>query len=244
MTRLAHVGRTLLATLRLCLANQFRYPLEWITQTISNLGLLMLLIFGLRHAFGVQDANNTGATLLFSLVAMAGLQGPVRYLENKSGDLEDLFLTPLPAPVLLFCHATAQLVLMMINVIFCYVALVMVFHLPFMMLAYMLQGVPAVFLGMLGFGYLLAGLQLLFKRLGGLMNLLAALLVALAFVPQGWLKHLVWVSPYVSGLLALRGGTSAMLSAYGLGLVQLTLGLIAFGLAERAMVHLGLSGMR
>lgn len=236
--------RVLWSTMRLSVANQFRYPVEWITGTISTLGALLLLVYGTQQAFSHEEATRTGTALLFSFIALAGMQGPVRYLENKSGDLEDVFLTPTPASVLLFCHALSYLMVMFVNISVCYLVLALVFHLPLHGLRDIVSAAPPVFIGTLGFGYLLAGLQLLFKRLGALVSLFSVALLSLAFTPPGWLSHVVWISPYVSGLLALRGGAVAMLGSYLLGGTQLLLGLALFWLAERAMVRLGWSGIR
>ena len=108
------------------------------------------------------------------------------------------------------------------------------------------------FVGIVGFGYAVAGLALVYKQISALLQVLQFVFLAIAFVPLSvapWLEF----APVVKGIDMIRLGLvdGVALGAFGVrdwaslalnGVVYLALGLLAFDLAERRARSRGLMG--
>ena len=108
------------------------------------------------------------------------------------------------------------------------------------------------FVSVVGLGYMVAGLALVYKQISALLQVMQFVFLAFAFVPLSvapWLE----LAPVVKGIDMVRLGLvdGATLASFGArdwvsllvnGVVYLTLGLLAFWLAERRAVNRGLLG--
>lgn len=173
--------------------------------------------------------------------------------EATRGTLEQLAMSPVGLRTILAARMVGTI---LVNLVIVAVMLTLTmltagqwlsFDLPLLALVL----VPT-FVGIVGLGYAVAGLALVYKQISALLQVLQFVFLAFAFVPLSvapWLE----LAPVVKGIdmirLALVDG--APLQAFGLrdwvslalnGAVYLGLGLLAFGLAERRATARGLLG--
>ncbi len=178
------------------LIRKIRSPVELITETLAAYVFLTVAIMAASGR--AVTSGDAADELLFSLACvffcMGALQGVVRIVteEPGSGVVEQLSSSSIPLWRIALIRDIASLANFLPNiaVIIVAVSLTTGARMPPPKLSAL---VPLILmrLGMLGIGYVLGGIALLAKRIGGLVNLISMGLFAVAFVPVDAKKGLV-----------------------------------------------------
>lgn len=218
---------------------ELRYPGAYFANLVSTALFLALLVLGGR-ALQV-DGGETALFLAF--VALAGLQGPARALEDASSDAEELYLYPFPPLFLIFAHTASLALRTLLNFSLVYLMLTWPLSLPLKGLLQVWSYAPLALVAGFGPGLLLGGLTLLLKRTGTLVNLLAIVVLGSAFLPPAILNLVAPYSPFMAVLGLTRGRADAM-AVMGLSLIHLAIGCLAYYACERLVFRMGLSGVR
>jgi len=252
------------AEIKLALIKMRRYPL----QTLSSLIVLYILFTGLFYG---SRAISTGDLLppseglagqaivgfflwylaLFAIDSMSQAIGE----EAQTGTLEQFYLARWDFAVMLFFRFLASLVASMVMAIPLFLLLKLSTGATTRLdpiWALLIVGTTTV--GLCGFGYLLAGLTLLFKRLGNAISIVQFGLLFLALTPlerlSPPLQFIASTLPLAQGVkllrIALDQGSSLsipllqMLLLIANSLAYLTIGLLWFRRAEKVAREHGL----
>jgi len=133
--------------------------------------------------------------------------------EISAGTLEQLSMSPATVGLLLFGRVMTNLIITTLQVV---VMGTIVLSLLNVRISWRIEALPALlitFIGILGFGYIVAGATLLFKQLESLTNLLNNALAFLngAFLPisamPAWLASISMTLPSTSGIIVIRAIT-------------------------------------
>ena len=146
--------------------------------------------------------------------------------EAQTGTLEQLYMSPSPSQLMVLGRSLASMVSATVQVLFTTVIIFVLFQLQLPLTWEMLPVLLITIVGLLGFGYVVGGLTLVFKHVGPLANIMQnALLIANGtFLPvslmPAWLGTTVMFFPSTLGIILLRrvvldGDSLAMLRADG-----------------------------
>ena len=236
-----------------------RYLPNTISLIVTFYAIFLMLFLGISV---IGDPASADANLRFVIVSNAfwflllmgaSSMGWEITTEATRGTLEQLAMSPMGLRLILFTRMLGTLVVYLaITVLMLFLTMLtagqwLSFDLP--LLAAVL--IPT-FVAVIGLGYVVAGLALVFKQISALLQVLQFVFLAFAFVPLSaapWLE----LAPVVKGIDMVRsalidGATLAdfaardWLSLAANGTVYLLLGLLAFGLAERRATGRGLLG--
>ena len=185
--------------------------------TLMSMLSLSLIFLGINFMLGNGHLNQQvmASTLLgyliwfFAITAIENMSYGLRD-EMQCGQLEQLYMSPAPAQVVLLGRAFSNLIVTMVMVIIMALVMITLFGIPMPM---RLEGVPVFVLtliGLYGFGYALGGATLVFKQTGPLSNMLtnALLFTNGAILPvdrlPDWLQTVAKLLPSTQGILVLR----------------------------------------
>ena len=180
--------------------------------------LSMSFIFlGINFMIGNGQVNSAvmASTLLgyltwfYAVTAIENMSWNLRE-EMQCGQLEQLYMSPAPAQVLILGRAFSTLLVTTVMVLMMALAMIILFGVAMPM---RLEGLPVLALtltGLYGFGYALGGATLVFKQTGPLTNLLtnALLFTNGAILPvdrlPDWLQTIAKMLPSTQGIIVLR----------------------------------------
>lgn len=218
---------------------EVRYPVVFLSNVVSTALFLTLLLLGGR-AIGVGGIEGA---LFITFIILAALQAPQRALEDNSAEPEEVYLYPIPPIATLIFQAIGLAVRTVFSFTIVYLALLFPLHLPTSILIDLWIYAPVAFLAGLGPGLLLGGFSLLFKRTGALVNLMAIIVLAGAFLPSSLMSSVGSYLPFsvVQGLM--RGTTDIGTVAVVCG-VFLSLGTLGYAFLERLVIRMGFSGIK
>jgi len=236
-----------------------RYLPNTISLVVTFYVIFLAMFLGISV---VGDPATTEANLRFAIVGNAfwffllmgvSSMGWELTTEATRGTLEQLAMSPVGLRAIL---AARMIGTILVNLVIVAAMLTLTMLTAGQMLSFDLPLLALVlvptFVGIVGLGYAVAGLALLYKQISALLQILQFVFLALAFVPLAvapWLEF----APVVKGLDMIRQGLvdGVALSAFGMrdwaslalnGVAYLALGLVAFSLAERRARSRGLMG--
>jgi ABC-2 type transport system permease protein len=187
-----------------------RYWLESIATWIGYIIVFVAIFFGIQlitAGVGVsewgQEAAIRYAIWVLCLTAVVGLPERIQE-EAMTGVLEQRFLAPKGGISNLIMSHIAELFLWSFGTTLAFFAMVFVSGTPVVLDWGILPVVLLVLLGIEGVGFLLAGLALLFKRIGAVTQLLQMALLGLALLPADRLpntwQQVIQTLPLAAGL--------------------------------------------
>ena len=236
-----------------------RYLPNTISLIVTFYAIFLAMFLGISV---IGDPASADANLRFAIVSNAfwflllmgaSSMGWEITTEATRGTLEQLAMSPMGLRLILLARMLGTLaVYLVITVLMLFLTMLtagqwLTFDLP-LLAAVLLP----TFVAVIGLGYVVAGLALVFKQISALLQVLQFVFLAFAFVPLSvapWLE----LAPVVKGIDMVRFALvdGATLTDFGLrdwlslaanGTVYLLLGLVAFGLAERRATGRGLLG--
>jgi ABC-2 type transport system permease protein len=192
------------------------YKFNQLTSLLTLGFIFCVIVFFMGN--GVLEADRIASALIGYLVwmyvvaALSDLTYGLR-AEISAGTLEQLAMSPAPVGLLLFGRVMTTLIITTLQV----VAMgLIVLSLLDVRISWRIEALPALlitFLGILGFGYLVAGVTVLFKQVESLTNLLSNALAFLngAFLPisamPAWLASISMTLPSTLGIMVIRAIT-------------------------------------
>lgn len=191
-------------SLRLATLHYVRYPVEWLSNYVGGAVLLIGVLLGGKMALHYDVAEKATA-LLFSFVTITALQSPLKFLEGRVSEVEEVHLYPVSAPGMLVLYGLASSAAMYVNLFLLYAGLITVLHLPIIGMARLAYYLLPAYGSMVGLGLILAGLQVLFKRLGALPNFVSILLLTASFSPPQALRGIGEAVPVAQAFLGVQG---------------------------------------
>lgn len=229
--------------LRNRMLEESRYPLQFITNYASFFLLGVLLALGSIAIQGGGTVEVNTASFFLAFMAGGALNLPLDVLSGNKTRLEEFYLKPLPSiPYLLTIAAGRSVETVSTLVLFVLVLSIINRSSQDSALALAIIGFPTYF-SMWGLGLALAGVRLLFHKIGNLPQLLMLVLLGTALAASiSTLKSLALFSPFAAGLLYLRTGQIDFLHFSASCLVSLTVGVLVFLWGERTMLKRGLVG--
>lgn len=247
------------ANLRKVVTEMVRYLPNTLSLFVTFYAIFLFMLLGVRVVGdpAAADANIrfviVGNAFWFLLLLGVSSMGWELTTEATRGTLEQLYMTTTPAWYILLARMVATL-LVNVVIISAMVALSMLtarqwLHLDLLAVAAIL---PAVLLGVIGLGFLVAGLAIVYKQIQALLQVVQFVFMAMAFVPLSaapWLE----AAPAVKGIDMARqvladGRALASFaladwaSLVGAGVAYLAVGWLVFRACERRAMARGLLG--
>ena len=249
----------LLANLRKVATEMRRYLPNTISTVITFYAIFLALFLGITvlgasddAATNVQYAIVSTALWFLALMAMQGIGWEIT-LEATRGTLEQLYMSPIGAWRILLARMVGT-VLVNLVIIVLMVSLSMLTARQWLNLdlVTLLPILLLTIIGMLGVGFMVAGLSLIYKQVDSLLQIAQFVFLALVAVPLSALP-LLELAPVVKGADMVRGvmvegrsltGFSGLdwLSLAVNAAVYFLLGLFLYKRAERRALNRGLLG--
>lgn len=187
------------------------------TNTLISLVTLALIFLGIAYFMqgGVFDADYMTSTLLgyvtwmYTALAISDMSNGLSR-EMQTGTLEQMSMSPVPVAIILLGRVLANLIITTLQVAIMVGSMMLVFGIRFPL---RWQGVPVLtitWLGILGFGYLIAGAMLILKQVAALAGFLNNMLAFFngSFLPiaalPAWLAAIARILPSTQGIEVLR----------------------------------------
>ncbi len=236
-----------------------RYLPNTISMIITFYAIFLLLFLGIQVVGAPGAAGESTRYLIVSmvlwflaLVAMQGIGWEIT-TEATRGTLEQLYMSPVPTWRILFARMVGE-VLANLVVLFLVMALAMLTARQWLVfdLATLLPLFLLTILGMIGVGFLVAGLALVYKQIQAFLQIAQFIFMAMVAMPVTlslWLEAL----PVLRGATMIRRAMTEGVSLLGftgfewllLGLnsvLWLGLGVVVYRAAERRAMNRGLLG--
>ncbi len=192
---------------------QWSYKFNMLMSMLS----LSFIFLGINFMMGNGQLNQQilASTLLgyliwfYAITAIENMSYGLRD-EMQCGQLEQLYMSPAPAQVLLLGRSLSTMIVTTVMVCIMALAMIALFGIPMPM---RWEGLPVfglTLLGLYGFGYALGGATLVFKQTGPLSNLLtnALLFTNGSILPvdrlPDWLQTVARLLPSTQGIIVLR----------------------------------------
>jgi len=170
-----------------------RYPINTITGLFISYLFFIAIFFGAKAVIGGNIPLNFGDTVrgimigylmwLFALSAIQNMGSEISE-EALTGTIEQIYLSP-GGPIYLLLSRTLTEVastIIFLPIIFYILQFSTGIYLEFH-LGSILPILILIFIGLCGFGFILAGMTLIFKRIGVLLEIIPILLLVLAMIP-------------------------------------------------------------
>lgn len=169
-----------------------RYLPNTISEFITFYAIFLLLFLGIQ---AVGDPGTADANIRYVIVSNAfwmllvlSFMTMASEIANEAirGTLEQLYMSPVPAWQIVFVRAVSSILIYLVLVILVVVAAMLTSGqwLSFSVPAALLLGIPTL-ASVLGLGFIGAGLALVFKQIGSLLQIGQFFLMAMAFAPVG-----------------------------------------------------------
>ncbi len=247
----------LLANLRKVATEMRRYLPNTISTVITFYAIFLMFFLGIQ-VLGTPESAETNtqyvivstALWFLALMAMQGIGWEIT-LEATRGTLEQLYMSPIGAwRILLARMVGTVLVNLLIIVLMLFLSMATARQWLNFDLVTLLPVLLLTITGMLGVGFMVAGLSLVYKQVDSLLQIAQFVFLALVAVPLSALPEL---APVVKGADMVRGvmveGTPltgfSVLDWISLGLnaaAYFLLGIFLYGRAERRAMNRGLLG--
>lgn len=236
-----------------------RYLPNTISTIVTFYAVFLLMFLGIQLVGSPESASGDTRYLIVSVVlwflAILAMQaiGFAITQEATRGTLEQLYMSPVPAWWILLSRMLGTVA---VNLVMVGVMLALAMLTARELLTFDLMTLVPLFAitiaGMIGVGFVVASLALLYKQVDALLQIGQFLLMALVAVPVS-LSPLLELAPVVRGTSMIRDAMTlgAQASDYGpaaWGLLlantalSLVIGFAVYGWAERRAMHLGTLG--
>lgn len=230
------------------------YKFSLLTQLLG----IMMIVIGIMFFVGQGEitAEQVSMTLIGFIITFYAMEtistmSWALMTEAQAGTLEQMYMSPAPPQMIILGRSLASLVSGTIQMALVLFAMLLLFQQP---LPLSLEAVPVILItmfGLLGFGYLIGGLTLVFKQVGPIANIMQNILLMVngTFLPVAlmptWLGTLSMALPSTVGIIltrrvVLEGETLGMLWADGSlqfllahSLVTFVAGWVLYGICER-----------
>lgn len=236
-----------------------RYLPNTIAMVITFYAVFLFMFLGVRF---VGDPNAAADNIRYLMVAngfwfllLMGVQsmGWELSAEALRGTLEQLYMSTVPPYLILLFRMIAT---MLINTVLLSVLMILSMLTAGQWLtvdaATLLLVLPPTFLAVMGLGFMVAGLTIVYKQVGAFLQLLQFVLMAFAFVPLTAVP-LFELAPTAKGIDMVRQAMAAgtplasftgldWATLFGTGVFYLVLGLGVYLLFERRAMTRGLLG--
>jgi len=256
---LAAFGNVAVANLRKVVTEMVRYLPNTISLLVTFYAIFLFMLLGVRVLGdpAAADANIryviVANAFWFLLILGVSSMGWEITTEATRGTLEQLYMTTMPAWFVLLSRMVATLAVN-VALLVAMVALSMVtarqwLNLDLVAVAAIL---PATLLAVVGLGFMVAGLAIVFKQIQAMLQIVQFVFMAMAFVPIS-AAPVLELAPAVKGIDMARqvlaeGRALASFAAtdwfslLASGVTYLALGLLVFRLCERRAMTRGLLG--
>ncbi len=236
-----------------------RYAPDTIGLLITFYAIFLLLFLGIQ---AVGDPSTADASIQYVIVSnafwmllMMSFISMASEVSNEAirGTLEQLYMSPVPAWRIMLARALSSVVIYLVLVILIVVLAMFTSGqwLSFSVPAALLLGVPTV-ASVLGLGFIGAGLALVFKQIGNLLQIGQFFLMAMAFTPVGIFPGLELL-PAMKGIDLVRNIAIGEISLLQVGAADwwivaangagwLAVGLLVFRLLEKRALQRGVLG--
>lgn len=236
-----------------------RYLPDTIGLIITFYAIFLLLFLGIRAVGDPSTADGNIQYIIVSnafwMLLMMSFLSMAQEVTTEAirGTLEQLYMSPIPAWRIMLSRAVSSVLIYLVLVIL--VALLAMLTsgqwLTFSLPAALLLGVPTL-APILGLGFIGAGLALLFKQIGSILQIGQFVLMAMAFTPVDILPGLALL-PAMKGIHLVRSIATSEMSLQQVsaadwwtvsanGVLWFALGLIVFRLLERRALRTGVLG--
>lgn len=187
---------------------KFNVISEFITLGIYFLGTALLM------NYGNTNLEEFGPSLIGYIVWVYSSYilkvSLILTLEGRSGTLEQMYMSPVH-PALIFIGASISTIVsssLMIAAMTIIISLVCSIYIPFHLTVFPILAI--ILIGLIGFGLCIAGMALLYKNVGGLIDLIDNLLFYLSgsMLPieqlPAWIQKIAHTLPTAEGIIVLR----------------------------------------
>ncbi len=188
---------------------KFNNLMSMVSMSFIFLGINYMIGNGQLNPEAMSSTLLGYLTWFYAITAIENMSWNLRD-EMQCGQLEQLYMSPAPAQVMIGGRALSTLIVTTIQVVIMATVMGLVFGLRFPM---RIEGLPVfalTLLGLYGFGYALGGATLVFKQTGPLSNLLtnALLFINGSFLPvdrlPDWLQTAAKILPSTQGIVVMR----------------------------------------
>jgi ABC-2 type transport system permease protein len=180
--------------------------------------------------------------------------------EAQSGTLEQMYMSPAPSQLIVLGRSLSSLVSATVQIALMVAVTLLLFNIRFTFTLDAVAVLLITIIGLLGFGYMIGGLTLIFKQVGPLANILQnfVLIANGTFLPvefmPAWMATIVKFIPSTLGIIALRrvvldgdtlatlvqDGSLPVLAGYSVGLF--IVGWLVYALCESVARNQGSLG--
>ncbi|MCA9840394.1 MAG: ABC transporter permease [Trueperaceae bacterium] len=247
------------ANLRKVATEMRRYLPNTISMIVTIYAIFLMFFLGIKF---IGDPSNAEANTQYmivttvmwflTLMAMQGIGWEIT-TEATRGTLEQLYMSPVPAWFILFSRMLATILL---NLIVYAVILVLIMATSGQWLRFDWLTLIPLFLisllGMIGVGFMIAGLALIFKQIQAFLQIAQFIFLAMVAVPVGLSPYLELVpvvrassmirEAMTSGTSLVAFGASAWLLLVLNALIYFVLGVFVYKRAEARAMNFGLLG--
>jgi ABC-2 type transport system permease protein len=236
-----------------------RYLPNTISEIITFYAIFLMFFFGVQFVGSPERMGENNAFIIVSMflwfLSLMAMQGIGWELTNEAttGTLEQLYMSPVPAWIILLSRMVGTV---LVNLVVMITVLVLSMLTAGQWLAFDVFTLLPLFIcllvGMLGVGFMVAGLALIYKQINALLQIAQFAFFALVSAP-------VTVSPWLEFLPVVRGSSmirEAMVEGKHLlefaatdwlfllvnAVIYFTAGVFVYKLAERRAMTQGLLG--
>jgi len=249
----------LLANIRKQWIELKRYLPNTISMLVTFYAIFLLLFLGIQVVGAPEAADGNTRYLIVSMVlwflALTAMQGIGWEVTSEAtrGTLEQLYMSPVPTWRILFARMVGEV---LVNLIVMAIVLLLAMLTAGQWLVFDLPTLAPLFLftvlGMIGVGFMVAGLALVYKQIQALLQIAQFIFMAMVATP-------VTLAPWLEALPVMRGATmirEAMTAGVTLGefapfawlllilnsVLWFGLGVFVYQLAEKRAMNRGLLG--
>ena len=236
-----------------------RYLPNTVSMVLTFYAIFVFLLLGVRFMGDPSAADENIRYLLvangFWFLLMLGVQSMGWELSSEAlrGTLEQLYMSTLPTWMILLFRMVASL---LVNLLILAVLMVLSMATAGVWLTVdvvaLVALLPGTMLSVIGLGFLVAGLTIVYKQVDSMLQLLQFVLMGIAYAPLS-LSPLMALAPAAKGIDMVRQvmaeGRALSSFAFGdwasllaNGAAYLLIGLVAFKLLERRAMRRGLLG--
>ncbi len=188
---------------------KFNLLIEWFSFIFIFVGIMFFV--GQGQITNEQVASTVlGFIVTFYAMNAIGNMSWNLMEEAQTGTLEQLYMSPMPTQLIVLGRSLASLVSTTIQMLFTITIIFVLFQLQLPLTWQMIPVLLITIIGLLGFGYVVGGLTLVFKHVGPLANILQNMLLIAngTFLPvsmmPAWLASTVVLFPSTFGIILLR----------------------------------------
>lgn len=238
-----NVLRLLIKSTWLSILTEMRYPLEFFV-SFGTMAAVMTITLVSARTFGLQVFDLAAAPFLMNLLLIEAISGSLNHFERRGKQAEETYSWPISLEVQIVISSVSTTLKSVVTLGLLYATLGVVAKLPVTGLGTALLYAVPLFVATMGLGYLLCGLQLIFKQVRAVASLVNMVFFGSAFVPVAWLEGISSWVPYTTALKAIRGESTNHVVFLLSCIFLFVAGLAAFRGMKRMTIRFGLAGVR